>query len=194
MRIIPRFMVWIAILSTIFCGVFEIGTAYSDAAEVPDSEHIYGMLGVVVDLNSNEDLVSVSNWNGDIWQFHGVEDWNAGDFVDLVMWDNNTEATIYDDVILSATYERVDLVVSQSTEDFRSNLISVCVSIEFDGNDVIIVCMDESGKTWELMCDDEWHVGDIVELEVFGSGVIAADYKGSLSLIDMAKYILMATE
>lgn len=194
MRVIPRFMVWLAILSTIFCGVFEVGMAYSEGAEVSDSEHIYGMLGVVVDLDSNKDLVSVSNWNGDIWQFYGVEDWNVGDFVDLVMWDNKTEDTIYDDVILRATYERVDLVVSQSNEDLKRKLISVCVAIELDGNDVIVVCLDESGNTWEFLCDDEYHFGDIVELEVFGSGVIASDYKGSLSLTDTAKYILMATE
>lgn len=194
MRTVPRFLVWIAILSTLFCGVFEVGVAQSDAAEVPDSEHIYGMLGIVVDLDSSKDLVSVSNWNGDTWQFYGVEDWNVGDFADLVMWDNNTENTIYDDVILRATYERVDLVVSQSNEDLKRKLISVCVAIELDGDDVIVVCLDESGDTWEFPCDNEYHFGDIVELEVFGSDVIASDHKGSLNLTDTAKYILMATE
>lgn len=99
----------IAVLHVFLCNLFEVSIAVSEDLD-SISNHVYGMLAVVTDLDSAEDLVSVTNWNGDVWQFYEIEDWCIGDYVDLVMHDNFTEDSIYDDIILSATYERVDLV------------------------------------------------------------------------------------
>ena len=77
------------------------------------SEHTYGKLCKVAGFDFNEDLVLFLDWNGQIWEWDGIEDWEIGDFASMVFFDNLTPNTIYDDIILSASYERVDLVWGQ---------------------------------------------------------------------------------
>ena len=84
------------------------------------SNGIYAKLGVIVDFDYNEDLVFVSDWNGDIWSFYGIEDWSVWDYVSMVFHDNGTPFEIHDDVILSVHYERVDLVQAQVLESIRN--------------------------------------------------------------------------
>lgn len=106
-----KVIIWIAVLQVFLCSLFEAGIAVSEDLNLDlISNHVYGKLAIVTDLDSNEDFVSVTDWNGSVWQFYGIEDWNIGDFVDLVMYDNLTEDFIYDDIVISAHYERVDLV------------------------------------------------------------------------------------
>lgn len=99
----------IAVLHVFLCNLLEVSVAVSEDLD-SISNHIYGMLAIVTDLDSTEDLVSVTNWNGDIWQFYGTEDWCIGDYCSLVMYDNLTEDSIYDDIVISVIYERPDLV------------------------------------------------------------------------------------
>lgn len=103
----------IAVLHVFMSNLFNVNMAMSEDLE-SISNHTYGMLAVVTDLDLIEDLVSVSNWNGDVWQFYGVDDWCVGDLVVLVMHDNSTKDSIYDDIILSAYYERLNLVTAQT--------------------------------------------------------------------------------
>lgn len=69
----------------------------------------YAKLAAVTATDPAADLVTVTDCNGFVWTFYGVEDWQPGDCAALLMYDNGTE-TIYDDEVISARYERPDLL------------------------------------------------------------------------------------
>ena len=62
------------------------------------NENIYPMTSVVVDVSEATDTVTVKDYNGNLWQFKGVEDWEIDDIATLLMNDNGTEE-IKDDFI-----------------------------------------------------------------------------------------------
>lgn len=64
----------------------------------------YAKSTVVVDVNYNTDVVTVEDFNGFTWQFDGCEDWAEGDICAMVMSDNNTPETIFDDIIINTNY------------------------------------------------------------------------------------------
>ena len=64
---------------------------------------LYPMTGIVVEVNYDEDIVAVEDFNGNIWEFYGCEDWAEGDIASMLMYDNGTEI-IYDDEIVSVRY------------------------------------------------------------------------------------------
>ena len=82
--------------------------------------HSYAKLGVITGFDYEKDLVLISDWNGKVWPFKGVEDWELHDYVDMVFYDNDTPDTIYDDVVISAVYERVDLVCAQISDSIEN--------------------------------------------------------------------------
>lgn len=98
-----------AALMVFLCTMFGLNAAVGEDLDWI-SNHIYGRLAIVTDLDFDEDLVSVKDWCGLVWQFYGIEDWNIGDFVNLILYDNLTEDSIFDDLIIRTLYERVDLV------------------------------------------------------------------------------------
>ena len=59
---------------------------------------------IVIDINYNDDLVTVQDSFGDTWQFFGCEDWAKGDICTLIMDNNGTFDTIYDDFITNTNY------------------------------------------------------------------------------------------
>ena len=71
------------------------------------SRHLYANLTTIVEIDRNADVVTCEDYNGNLWEFTGCEDWYVGDLCNLVMFDNNT-AEIYDDIILRTIYERID--------------------------------------------------------------------------------------
>ena len=66
-------------------------------------EQYYALVGVVVKLDTHENIVYVKDFNGNIWGFDGCEDWAIGDIAGMVMDTMETE-NIYDDVIINVTY------------------------------------------------------------------------------------------
>ena len=70
---------------------------YNKAAEPEHS--IYPLTAQIVELDHNADVVVCVDGIGNYWEFYGVEDWQVGDFASLLMDDNGTTETIYDDVI-----------------------------------------------------------------------------------------------
>lgn len=70
---------------------------------VPRSEQ-YPMTTVVVDVCEPNDTVTCRDFNGNLWQFHGVEDWVVGDVASLLMDDAGTPM-IKDDIVLDARYD-----------------------------------------------------------------------------------------
>ena len=65
---------------------------------------VYPLTAQIVELDRNADVVVCIDGTGNSWAFYGVEDWQVGDFASLLMDNNGTTETIYDDVIIMAHY------------------------------------------------------------------------------------------
>ena len=70
---------------------------------------LYPETAKVIEVNYNEDTVTVETFTGFLFSFEGVEDWAEGDCCALIMDDFGT-AEISDDLIVSARYSGWDLV------------------------------------------------------------------------------------
>jgi hypothetical protein len=70
----------------------------------PITANIYPHVGIVTDIDCFNDVVDVTDINGNTWQFYGVEDWQENDICACIMFDNNTD-DISDDEILKAEYK-----------------------------------------------------------------------------------------
>ena len=64
----------------------------------------YPTCGIIVENDERTETVTVEDFNGNHWQFNGVEDWLVGDIVSMIMSDNGTPDTIYDDQIVMVKY------------------------------------------------------------------------------------------
>lgn len=67
------------------------------------SADVYPMTAKVVEVNYDEDIVTVETFTGFLFSFEGCEDWAEGDCASLIMDDNGTEK-ILDDMIVMAQY------------------------------------------------------------------------------------------
>lgn len=70
---------------------------------------VYPMTAKVVEVNYDEDVVTVETFTGFLFSFEGCEDWAEGDCASLIMDDNGTEK-ILDDVIVMAQYSGWTLI------------------------------------------------------------------------------------
>ena len=75
---------------------------YNKAAEPEHS--IYPLTAQIVELDHNADVVVCVDGTGNCWEFYGIEDWQVGDFASLLMDNNGTTETVYDDIITMACY------------------------------------------------------------------------------------------
>ena len=66
-------------------------------------EGLYGLTTVVFNVSYSTDVVTVEDFNGNLWQFDGAEDWVEGDICTLIMNSKGT-AEIKDDTIISVHY------------------------------------------------------------------------------------------
>lgn len=66
--------------------------------------YYYPMTTVVSKIDTKNDIVTVENNNGHMYEFMGVEDWEIGDICSLMLDDNGTES-IYDDIIVKTIYD-----------------------------------------------------------------------------------------
>lgn len=64
----------------------------------------YPTCGIIVENDERSETVTVEDFNGNHWQFNGVEDWLVGDIVSMIMSDNGTPDSIYDDEIVMVKY------------------------------------------------------------------------------------------
>lgn len=65
---------------------------------------VYPQYSVVVDTDTQADIVTVECKNGQQYQFDGVEDWMEGDICSLMINTNGTEM-VADDKIIKAEYD-----------------------------------------------------------------------------------------
>lgn len=66
-------------------------------------EDIYPETAIIMKTDLEADLVTVQTLNGNCFQFYGVEDYQAGDIVSMVM-DSGSTPEVEDDIILSVKY------------------------------------------------------------------------------------------
>lgn len=64
----------------------------------------YPQTAVIVDFDRKHDAVTVRTSVGWLYQFYGIEDYEIGDMVSLIMDNMDTENTIFDDVIIDVQY------------------------------------------------------------------------------------------
>jgi hypothetical protein len=63
----------------------------------------YALTAQVVKIDRAQDIVTVEDSVGNLWEFYGVEDWEIGDCASMVMDDMGTDR-IYDDEIVNVRY------------------------------------------------------------------------------------------
>ena len=85
----------------VIAGLF-VGLNLNKTEEVKNN--VYPLTVVVIELDREGDIVTCVDGADNFWEFYGVEDWQTGDFASLLMDDNGTPNTIYDDVITMAHY------------------------------------------------------------------------------------------
>ena len=62
------------------------------------SPNYYPASGIVTGFDNGNDLVIYEDFEGNVWDFPGIEDWEEGDRVALIMDNNGTPDNIYDDL------------------------------------------------------------------------------------------------
>lgn len=65
----------------------------------------YPKATIVTELDYENDLVIIEDFNGFLWSFEGIEDWIVNDICSLLMYDNGTSETIFDDIIVDVHYD-----------------------------------------------------------------------------------------
>ena len=67
------------------------------------ARHTYPNVGTVTEINREDDSVTFVDGVGFAWSFYGVEDWELGDTVVVIMYDKGTDS-ILDDEITNIKY------------------------------------------------------------------------------------------
>ena len=90
----------IVLITTVIASVGCLfGTGYTDA-----KSGLYPETAIIVELDRAENLVTVADVAGNIWEFYGCEDYYEGNLVRMLMYDGGTPNTIYDDEIVIVWY------------------------------------------------------------------------------------------
>lgn len=91
-----------AIVLTVILCTTAILVGFTTRPAENEADHLYPNTAIVDRLEDNDIVVCV-DCNENVWTFYGIEDWQEGDIVSLLMDDMGT-ATIYDDEIVKTYY------------------------------------------------------------------------------------------
>lgn len=84
----------------VLVGAYTLGRG-KGADEI--MSHIYSRVGTVCAIDEVRNSVLVVDGVNFKWEFFGVEDWEVGDMVSMIMDDNGTDF-IEDDIIIDVTF------------------------------------------------------------------------------------------
>lgn len=96
-------------LTPILCLVIIILVCYAPvimlacASNTNSEANLYPTTAVVYELDRENDLVTVEDVNGNLWQFEGCKDWEINDICSMLMNGCGT-TSIYDDEIVIVRY------------------------------------------------------------------------------------------
>ena len=65
--------------------------------------NLYPITGIVTEVDKKNDIVTIKDFNGNLWEFKGCEDWEENDICSCIMNDKGTE-NIKDDEIIKVKY------------------------------------------------------------------------------------------
>lgn len=94
-------IVKIALVSVVIYILLTVGFCAIATNAIAET---YPMTTVVVSLDYDVDTVIVEDFNGNLWEIEGCEDWQLFDICSMIMDDNNT-SIIYDDTIITYRYD-----------------------------------------------------------------------------------------
>ena len=95
-KLIVIAIIAIVALTAIACGRVE-------TVVETKTNTLYPKTGAVTSIWKDDDVVTVMDCNGYLWDFCGIEDWQVGDTCSMIM-DSNGTADIYDDTIVMVQY------------------------------------------------------------------------------------------
>ena len=85
---------------------FMVGSVFGIllGRETAKTPKLYSMGGVIIETSYANDMVTFRDFNGNLWQFQGVEDFSVNDCVSVIM-DSKKTPEIRDDEIISVRYD-----------------------------------------------------------------------------------------
>lgn len=88
-----------------FVAVFVASNLFSTAIihVAKSNPHYYANTAVVTEVDKANNLVTVEDCNGNVWQFTETEDWEFADTCSMLMDDKETQS-VTDDEIIQVTY------------------------------------------------------------------------------------------
>lgn len=93
------------IVFTSTCILYLLIFVYLVVHNEPDQvEELYPLAATVISIEN--DIVSVKDFNKNVWRFKGADDWEIDDECVMIMSDNCTPMDIKDDKILKVHYSR----------------------------------------------------------------------------------------
>ena len=87
----------------IIFGASVMAYTYTATIQTMYRNHTYPETAMVIEIIKDEDTIVVECANGNRFAFFGIEDYEKGDLVSLIMHDNGTKI-VYDDEIIKAEY------------------------------------------------------------------------------------------
>lgn len=76
---------------------------YAIIASIIISVSCYATCGVVTSVDYENNIIEITDFNGEIWLYEETNDYFVGDVVSMLMNTNGTE-NIYDDIIVNIKY------------------------------------------------------------------------------------------
>lgn len=103
-----KLLAWVNVIVCLLMIIVFIVSAHTAQIRISNTHIVeegnyYALTAIIVEVDIDNDLVTVEDSTGNRWQFYGVEDWEVNDCASLLMWDNGTEY-VTDDEIHSARY------------------------------------------------------------------------------------------
>lgn len=88
-------------MTKLFSTFLALATAIlSLIAPTAPKEKEYPLTAVVVELNTENDIVVCEDYAGNTWEFFGVEDWIEGDIASMIVNDKGTTKIKDDEIVL----------------------------------------------------------------------------------------------
>lgn len=87
--------------------IITIIVLLASACVCHNDNNVYPLTARVVEVDRVADVVTCEDGAGNLWEFESCEDWEEDDFVSLLMNDNGTNETIYDDIIEMVRYSGI---------------------------------------------------------------------------------------
>lgn len=94
----------IAIAGVFLTSGKKADSTVNAASEVDAIDNIYPLYTEVREVTDT--YILTEDFNGNLWKFEndGTEDWYPDDICVMIMHNNNTPETIYDDIIIKTRY------------------------------------------------------------------------------------------